>query len=267
MCVSTSTAAASGDGSSSLGDHTIAVDAARLKPILKVTGAGPGADIIDLAEWASVRWAAGRIRPFLVTASPERAVVGSRRPSRATTPVHGPTSPATLAILEARARDGDADGGVLRLPPRADVMPTLLSAASFARRTAGTVLVIAPSQGQVAHLSMRLARGGLTVATMPHDWAAARAGVDVVIGSRSAAWAPCAGLAVAVVLDEHDEALQEERTPTWHARDVLAERCRRAGVPLLLVSPTPRSPRSWNVPARRASCIRPERERAGWPIV
>lgn len=245
----------------SLGDDTAAVDADRLKPILKVTGAGPDADIIELATWASVRWAAGRIRPFLVSGSPERAMLGAPRSVRTTTPVHGPTSPATLAMLE-------GGGGVLRLPPRADVMPTVLSAASFARRSAGTVLVVAPSQSQVALLGIRLSRGGMTVATVPNDWAAARAGVDVVIGSRSAAWAPCGGLAVALVLDEHDEALQEERAPTWHARDVLAERCRRAGVPLVLVSPTPTLTAVVDY-AGASGVVHPprSRERSGWPKV
>jgi primosomal protein N' (replication factor Y) (superfamily II helicase) len=41
-----------------------------LESIAKVTGHGPAADLFDLAEWASVRWAARRIRPFPVTASP-----------------------------------------------------------------------------------------------------------------------------------------------------------------------------------------------------
>ena len=45
-----------------------------LKPIAKVTGHGPAPELFELAEWASVRWAARRIRPFLVTASPGRAV-------------------------------------------------------------------------------------------------------------------------------------------------------------------------------------------------
>ena len=80
---------------------------------------------------------------------------------------------------------------------------------------------------------------GLTVALVPEEWAAAAGGVDVVIGARAAAWAPCPDLAAVVVLDEHDEALQEERSPTWHARDVVVERARRAGVPVLLVSPCP----------------------------
>ncbi len=248
-----------------LGDDTAAVDVDRLKPILKVTGAGPSAEIIDLAGWASVRWAAGRIRPFLVTASPERAVTGTRPPSRSTTPVHGPTSPATTAMLD---RLPAGESGVLRLPPRADVMPTLLSAVAFARSRSGSVLVIVPAQSQVALLAIRLARAGLTVATVPNDWVAARAGVDVVIGSRSAAWAPCAGLAVAVVVDEHDEALQEERAPTWHARDVLAERCRRARVPLVLVSPVPTLTAVVD-DAGVGGVVHPPRarERAGWPAV
>lgn len=242
-------------------------EAFELKPIVKITGAGPGADIIELAEWASVRWAAGRIRPFLVAASPERAVVRAVGSSRSDTAPHGPTSPATIDMLR-RAREGAGVGGVLRLPPRADVLPALLSAVSFACEMSGSVLVVAPSHSQVALLATRLARAGLSVATMPVDWAAARAGVDVVIGSRSTAWAPCAGLAVAVVIDEHDEALQEERAPTWHARDVLAERCRRAGVPLVLVSPAPTLTAVVDY-AGPSGVVHPPRtrERSGWPIV
>ena len=103
---------------------------------------------------------------------------------------------------------------------------------------------------------------------MPHDWARAKAGVDVVIGSRSAAWAPCGGLAAAIVLDEHDEALQEERAPTWHARDVVLERCRRAGVPAVLVSPVPTLTAVVTAAGERG-VVHPEagRERAGWPAV
>ena len=114
--------------------------------------------------------------------------------------------------------------------------------------------------------AIRLRRAGLTVAVVPGEWALAAAGVDVVIGARAAAWAPCPGLAAAVVLDEHDESLQEERSPTWHARDVVVERARRAGAPVLLVSPCP----SVNgLAAVGDRLVRPpiEEERAGWPIV
>lgn len=228
---------------------------ASLKPIAKVTGRGPSADIFDLAEWASVRWAAGRIRPFLVTAGPDRAVraLGA---DRRTGLSPAPRSPATQALLA----DG---GGVLRLAPRADVMPAVLSAAAL-----GPALVVVPEHSAAALLAIRIRRAGLSVALMPGEWAAAAAGVDVVIGTRSAAWAPCRDLAAAIVIDEHDEALQDERSPTWHARDVVVERCRRAGVPWVLLSPAPTLVAIEEY-AGAGGVVHPAaaRERAGWPRV
>src|SRR5690606_4416932 len=126
-----------------------------------------------------------------------------------------PRSPASSRLVA-------SGGGVLRLPPTSDPMPAILSASA-----AGPALVIVPGVDQAILLAARLRRSGLTVALAPHDWAAAAGGVDVVIGSRVAAWAPCPGLVAAVVVDEHDEALQDEGSPTWHARDVVIERCRR----------------------------------------
>jgi primosomal protein N' (replication factor Y) (superfamily II helicase) len=197
-----------------------------VKPITKVTGYGPSSELIALAEWASVRWAARRIRPFLVAASPKRAIRAVPLTHRRARQM-SPSSPATTEVLA-------AGGGVLRLPPRADVLPSILSAVNV-----GPTLVVVPTQSAAVLLVSRLRRAGATVAYVPDDWAAAAGGVDVVVGTRSAAWMPCAGLAAAIVVDEHDEALQEERTPTWHARDVIAERCRRAGIPAIFVSPVP----------------------------
>jgi len=225
----------------------------QLKPIAKVTGHGPAAEIFELADWASVRWAARRIRPFLVAAGPDRAIRALPLGQR-TALAPAPQSPATRDLLA-------AGGGVLRLPPRADAMPALLSAAAL-----GPVLVVVPQHAQAALLATRLRRAGLSVASIPGGWAAAAGGVDVVIGTRSAAWAPCPGLAAVVVLDEHDEALQEERTPTWHARDVVVERCRRAGVPYVLVSPAPTLVAVEEC-AGPGGVVHPspQRERAGWP--
>lgn len=228
-----------------------------LKPIAKVTGQGPAAELFSLAEWAAVRWASRRIRPFLVAASPPRAVADLPRDRR-----HhharpsGPMSPATTSILA-------AGGGVLRLAPRVDVLPSILAAVEL-----GPTLVVAPARDVVSMLATRLRRNGLAVALLPEEWAAASAGVDVVIGTRSAAWGPCAGLAAAVVVDEHDEALQEERTPTWHARDVIVERCRRSGVPYVLVSPAP-TMIAVETYAGPSGVVHPPRarERAGWPKV
>lgn len=224
-----------------------------LLPINKITGVGPAQEIIDLAEWAVTRFA-GRMRAFMVAASPHVAVLQAPRPAHGG-PVPEPTEPAANQLLA-------AGGGVLRHPPAADVLPVVLAAC---RR--GPTLVVTPAVAQARLLAGRLRRAGRTVALLPQEWAAAAGGVDVVVGARAAVWGPCRDLASIVVLDEHDEALQEERQPTWHARDVAVERARRAGVPVMLVSPCPSVTAVDGVDA--AHFLRPSvnAERAGWPIV
>ena len=200
-----------------------------------------------------MRWAAGRLRPFLVTASPPGNVAALPPPRR--------TGLSPAPVHEAAARLLAGGGGMLRLPPAADVLPVLLTAVAL-----GPTLVVVPSVDRARLDATRLRRAGLTVAVVPGDWAAAASGVDVVIGSRAAAWAPCPEIATAVVVDEHDEALQEERSPTWHARDVVVERARRAGRPVLLVSPCPTVA---GLAAVEDRLVRPaiDDERDGWPLV
>ena len=101
------------------------------------------------------------------------------------------------------------------------------------------------------------------MAPYPSGWALGASGATVV-GTRAAAWAPVADLAAVVVIDEHDEAHQQEQAPTWHARDVAIERARRAGVPCVLTSPCPTlEALAWGdlLAADRT------RDRAGWPPV
>ena len=64
-------------------------------------------------------------------------------------------------------------------------------------------------------------------------------GACVVVGGRTAVWAPVPDLAAVVVVDEADEALEDERAPTWNARDVAIERVRRAGASVRVVTPAP----------------------------
>ena len=230
-------------------------DVATLLPINKVTGIGPDQGVIDLAAWAVHRWA-GRMRSFLVAASPSGAVLQPPAAAHGG-PVPEPTDARARGVLERGALPG-----VLRLPPAADVVPVLLAACRI-----GPVLVVVPSVAQARLLATRLRRTGRTVALLPQEWAAAAGGVDVVIGARAAVWAPCRDLAAIVVLDEHDEGLQEERQPTWHARDVAIERGRRAEVPVLLVSPAPSATAVAAVGVDHIVKPSVSDERAGWPIV
>ncbi len=103
----------------------------------------------------------------------------------------------------------------------------------------GPVLVIAPTTARAEAGCAALRSRGAQVALLPGDWAQARAGADVVIGTRAAAWGPCPGVASVVVLDAHDEGLVQGAAPTWDAPSVAAERARLAAVPCLWVTPCP----------------------------
>ena len=197
-----------------------------LRPVAKVTGHGPGPELIELADWARWRWAARTAVPFLRTASPERAVTALPAvPAR-----KHPVPPADEAVQGA-FRDHPT---VLRLPPAADLVPVVQAAASL-----GDPLIVCAHKDQADRIAARLVRAGVPTARHPDDWAMAAAGGAAVVGTRAAAWAPCPHLAAIVVVDEHDEVHQEERSPTWHVREVAIERARRAGVPCVLTSPMP----------------------------
>ena len=227
-----------------------------VRPLAKVSGWGPPAEILELVEWASWRWA-GRPVSLLRTSSPDGVVRGlPRLAARAAAPA------TTVASGDLGALADEALGrpvSVLRLPPAADPYALLVAASRL-----GPALVIGPSARTMRHFGLRLRRAGVPVAVLPQEWAVARAGGATVLGARAAAWAPLARPSAVIVLDEHDESLQQEQAPTWHAREVAIERARRGGVPCVLVSPTPSlealAAGPLSAPSRRA-------ERAGWPRV
>jgi primosomal protein N' (replication factor Y) (superfamily II helicase) len=180
-----------------------------LKPILEVVSLGPATDIVEMSMWAAHRWV-GRRRAFLVAASAKRVIKELPRPQRTGRSCE-PQSPATTAMLAAWNHTNGPDIGLLRLAPSEDLLA--VCAAAIAQ---GPTLIVTPSVEAAQILAARLRRSAISVAVMPEDWSLAAAGVDVVIGARATAFAPCAGLRVAIVVDEHDEVHQSESAPTWH---------------------------------------------------
>ncbi|WP_376795392.1 primosomal protein N' [Thermogemmatispora sp.] len=73
------------------------------------------------------------------------------------------------------------------------------------------------------------------------EWRRIRAGqVDVVLGSRSALFVPLPDLGIVILDEEHETAYkQEERRPTYHAREVACALGRLLGIPIVLGSATP----------------------------
>ncbi len=147
--------------------------------------------------------AAGRFAPFLLF-----GVTGS-----------GKTEVYLRAAAEARAR-GE---GVLILVPEIGLTPQLVAEAR--RRFPGATTVLhsalpAPERWQAWR-----------------DVAAGRA--PVVIGARSAVFAPLKRLGLIVVDEEHDPAYKQEEAPRYHARDLAVMRAKLACCPVVLASATP----------------------------
>jgi primosomal protein N' (replication factor Y) (superfamily II helicase) len=204
-----------------------------IRPIAKVRGIGAPKPVIDLALWAAWRWG-GRAAQVLRFTNPSTAIRRlPRRPAMPAIEVPKADQLATLATA-ALAHHGPQ---VIRTPPATDRFGLILAAIATGG-TAGT-LIVTPSIVTAKALSRRLKRLAIPVAVMPDDWAMAAAGGCVVVGARAAAFAPIPDPGCVLVLDEHDESLQDERTPTWHARDICVERARRLGIPCVLTSPVP----------------------------
>ena len=63
--------------------------------------------------------------------------------------------------------------------------------------------------------------------------------VQVVVGARSAVFAPTPQLGLIVIDEEHETTFKQQTTPRYHAREVARERARRERMPLVLGSATP----------------------------
>jgi primosomal protein N' (replication factor Y) len=98
--------------------------------------------------------------------------------------------------------------------------------------------------------------------------AAARGEIKVVVGPRSALFAPVADLGVVIVDEEHEPSYKQDEKPRYHARDVALVRGREAGAVVLLGSATP-DLGSWQraVEGRHQRCVLADRLGAAMPSV
>ena len=80
----------------------------------------------------------------------------------------------------------------------------------------------------------------LTSAQRAWHWKQIAAGkVQVIIGARSAIFAPTPRLGLIVLDEEHDGSFKQDKAPRYHARDVANWRASNENVPLVLGSATP----------------------------
>ncbi len=92
---------------------------------------------------------------------------------------------------------------------------------------------------------------GLSAAQRHRFWQQINSGgADVVVGARSAIFAPMPNVGMIVVDEEHDASYKQDQAPRFHGRDVAIKRAQIEGVPILLGSATPSLEMYWK--SRRA---------------
>lgn len=70
--------------------------------------------------------------------------------------------------------------------------------------------------------------------------------VQVIVGARSAIFAPAPRLGLIVIDEEHDASFKQDKIPRYHARDVARQRAEMLKIPLILGTATP-SLESWTL--------------------
>ena len=129
----------------------------------------------------------------------------------------------TKVIMRAIDRTLAENKSVIMLVPEISLTPQTVNI--FCRRYGERVAVIhsSLSKGERLDAWRRIKRGE----------------VDLVIGTRSAIFAPIENLGMIVIDEEHEHTYKSESDPKYHARDVAAYRCGKNRALMLLASATP----------------------------
>ena len=169
----------------------------------------------------------------------------------ATALLHGVTGSGKTEIYLRLAEDVRASGrGVIVLVPEIALTPAL--AAAFRHVFGGRVAI---------------QHSGLSDGERHDQWQRIRRGdVDVVVGTRSAVFAPLPRLGLIVVDEEHDGSYKQEESPRYHGRDVAVVRARHADALAVLGSATPSLESYQNAKGARYQLVTLERRVLDRPL-
>ncbi len=165
--------------------------------------------------------------------------------------LHGITgSGKTLVYIEAikqTLRDG---GRAIVLVPEISLTPQ--TASRFEAEFGGRVVVF---------------HSGLSQRERFDAWqACANGSVDIVVGARSAVFAPLCNVRILIVDEAHETSYQQETTPRYHAVAVARERMRIEGGVLVLGSATPSLESYADARANRIDVLQLRRRPSGQPL-
>jgi primosomal protein N' (replication factor Y) (superfamily II helicase) len=138
--------------------------------------------------------------------------------------LHGVTGSGKTAVYLAGMRAVlEAGGSAILLVPEIGLTPAVAADLHEVFGNEAAILHSALSDKERAQQWHRIKRGE----------------ARMVVGTRSAVFAPVADLALIIVDEEHDASYKQEETPRYHARDVAVVRAKMANAVVVLGSATP----------------------------
>ena len=138
--------------------------------------------------------------------------------------LHGVTGSGKTEVYIQLAQEAHTNGlGALILAPEIGLTPQLLG--RFQERFGNSVACLHSAYSDKKRLS---------------EWRRIKSGdAPIVVGTRSAVFAPIPNLGMIAVDEEHDGSYKQEESPRYHARDTGIVRARNLGIPVVLGSATP----------------------------
>ena len=218
--------------------------------------------LIDLALWLADYYGSTPARALELVAPLKRKARGERESPGARDALGGETEPAALSESQRRAVDritGTLDDGggnfLLYGATGSGKTEVYIQACTAALERGRTAIVLVPeialAPQTVGRLRARFAdrvailHSGLTEAERRDERQRIASGAaPIVVGARSAVFAPLARVGVICIDEEHDQAYKQESDPRYDARTVAAKRAALEGAVAIFGSATPR-PESW----------------------
>ncbi len=177
----------------------------------------------------------------------EDPIVGMAMPERVTL-----TSAQAAAVkaVNAAVKSGGFQPFLLHGVTASGKTEVYLRAAHAAREAGGQALVLVPEIALSAQVSgvfqkrfggrVGVLHSGLALGERRRNWELARrGGLDVIIGARSAVFAPLPRIKLVIVDEEHESSYKQSDQTRYHGRDVAVRRAQMLGVPIVLGSATP----------------------------
>lgn len=168
------------------------------------------------------------VRPEILLPAQENAVLSIDEAARAGQP--------EVFVLDGVTGSGKTEvylRAIEKIVARGKTALVLVPEISLTPQTVGRFQARFPDRVAVLH-------SRLTEAERQDQWERIQEGnASVVVGARSALFAPLFNLGLIVIDEEHDSSYKQGSSPRYHARDVALQKAKQAHIPVVLGSATP----------------------------